>query len=219
MTRKGSEVRILYGPPLPTRTFTLPASPGVDPFPIGSNGKRAPGMRSGAQLPRCGQGVTVPRSAHSSVLFRLAATHGRGAGNGATGHADDPLRFEVPRGSSVTTERDHLDLMTAVEVAAVLRVGVRTAIRKLDGAGVPSVRLGGKLRYWRRSAVASFIAASETSGRGRESSPRRGRPVQPTGLARTSELAPSEKRARAARIAHVLAPARPRHAPHGESDG
>lgn len=100
---------------------------------------------------------------------------------------------------------EDLDLLTAADVADLLHVGVRTAVRKLDAAGVPSIRLGKKLRYWRRSAVVTFLLAQETGaaaavGRGP------GRSARPPTVAAGSHLTPAEKNLRAKRIAYVLSP-------------
>jgi len=193
---------------------------GAGDFPIDSYGKRAQVPPISVPACRHRQGVGTRRQANWPVLFALPRTHGWGADPGATDHADDPHCLPTRTAMSMTTAHDdHLDLLTAAEVAAVLHVGVRTAIRKLDAAGVPSVRIGNKLRYWRRAAVVAFIAGCETGGSSHTSTPRRGRPTRPSGMATTPSLTPSERRTRAARVAHVLGPARPR--PNGQegSDG
>lgn len=99
---------------------------------------------------------------------------------------------------------EDLDLLTAAEVADLLQVGIRTAVRKLDAAGVPSIRLGRKLRYWRRSAVATFLLALETGAA--PSTAARGRTARPATVAGTSHFTSAEKDLRAKRIAHVLSP-------------
>ena len=70
------------------------------------------------------------------------------------------------------------ELLTAAEVARLLRCSLRTLDReRSDGRGCPFVRIGGRIRY-RRADVEAFVAAHVRSRAG-------GAPFLPKGSART----------------------------------
>ena len=96
-----------------------------------------------------------------------------------------------------------LDLMTAAEIGVILKIAPRTASRRLDAAGVPSLRIGGKLRRWRRSAVVAFLAASES---GAASTVRAaGRAAWPASFLTDASGAPGgDKAAAAQRVTQLL---------------
>jgi hypothetical protein len=102
-----------------------------------------------------------------------------------------------------------LDLLTAADVAAILRCTPRTAARRLASAGVPSIRVSQKLVYWRRAEVVAYLRRLE----GRtvaEPRPGVGRPALPAAVLVDQTLPPEEQAKRAARVAHLFAPPRRR---------
>jgi hypothetical protein len=99
--------------------------------------------------------------------------------------------------------------MTAADVAAVLRCTPRTAARRLASAGVPSIRVSQKLVYWRRAELVAYLIRLE-GGAVLGVSRRGGRGALPAPVLVDRTLTPEEQAKRAARVAHLFKPPKPR---------
>jgi excisionase family DNA binding protein len=78
-----------------------------------------------------------------------------GAERGALGGVSAASQHEAPRAESPLEK-----LLTACELAEVLRLHAKTIERMARGGRIPSVRVGGRLRF-KPSDIASWLAARE----------------------------------------------------------